>query len=78
MNLIGNKNAVEMLTRAATRYDKEQGLKVAYAEGEFCDNINQTEVGKMAYSLYEQGKVRLFQKKIQDSPRRYQYIAEVV
>lgn len=78
MNIIGDKNAAEILTRAATRTDKEPGLRISYFEGDYSSEVNKTAVGKAAYGLAQAGLVRLFQKKIQDEPRLYSYIAEVV
>lgn len=78
MNLTGKNNAAELLKRAATRRDRESGLMIAYAEGNFSSNINQLSVGKVAYELAQSGNVRLFQKKLTDEPRVYQYIAQVV
>lgn len=78
MNLTGKDNAAELLKRAATRNDRERGMMIAYAEGNFSSNINQLAVGKVAYELAQSGNVRLFQKKLTDEPRVYQYIAQVV
>ena len=77
MNLTGHKQAADLLHRAATRTDREKGLMIAYAEGDFSSNINQSQVGKVAYELAQSGHVRLFQKKLTDEPRTYQYIAQV-
>lgn len=77
MNLTQNPKAAELLRRQATRTDKEPGQMIAYAEGDFASNINQTAVGKTAYELSQSGRVRLFQKLISTEPRRYQYIAQV-
>lgn len=77
MNLTDHKQAAELLHRQATRSDRERGLMIAYAEGDFSSNIGQSQVGKAAYQLQESGHVRLFQKRIQDEPRLYQYLAVI-
>lgn len=77
MNLTENPKASDLLHRAATRTDRQKGLMIAYAEGDFSSNINQSHVGKVAYELAQSGHVRLFQKKLTDEPRLYQYIAVI-
>lgn len=75
MNLTDNPKAADLLHRAATRTDRQKGLIIAYAEGDFSSNVNQSRVGKVAYELAQSGHVRLFQKKLTDEPRVYQYLA---
>lgn len=78
MNICFDKDAAEKLERQAARSDKQPGLRIAYFEGDFADEVGLSNVGKVAWSLYERGLVLLMQKRISNEPRRYVYIAEVV
>lgn len=56
---------------------REKGDWIAYAEGDFGDEIGKTPVGKAAMEYAEDGMLHLFQRKVQDEPRRYVYLGRV-
>jgi len=77
INLTQSKTAVETLTRAATRIDREPGQKYVYFQGDYSSEVNRTPIGKAAWALMQAGKLRLVQKIVTKEPRLYDYIAVV-
>jgi len=77
INLTQSKTAVETLTRAATRIDREPGQKYVYFQGDYSSEVNRTAIGKAAWALMQAGKLRLVQRIVTKEPRLYDYIAVV-
>jgi len=77
INLTQSKTAIETLTRAATRIDREPGQKYIYFQGDYSSEVNRTPIGKAAWALMKGGKLRLVQRIVTKEPRLYDYIAVV-
>lgn len=53
----------------------KRGQRIVYHVGGYSSNIGLTEEGRLAMSLYKQGRAILVQRRISVSPRTYEYIA---
>lgn len=53
----------------------KRGQRIVYHVGDYSSEIGLTEEGRLAMSLYKQGRAILVQSRINDSPRTYEYIA---
>lgn len=54
---------------------RPRGAWIVYHTGDYSDEIGRTVTGKLAMSLQQQGRVVLVQRRINDDPRMYEYIA---
>lgn len=75
IDLTKTKDAARVLENACKPGVNPRGSWIAYAEGDYSAWVGATPVGVKARELFQQGRVHLFQKRIQDSPRRYVYFA---
>ena len=72
------KDPARVLRNAVEPNINQKGTWLIYHMGDYADDINTKPVGRMAWDLAQSGRVRLFQKVIEQEPRKYAYIAEVV
>lgn len=77
IDLTKSKDAVRVLENACKPGINQRGTWIAYAEGNYADLVGATPIGVKARELEKQGRVHLFQKRIQDEPRSYVYFAVV-
>jgi len=75
IDLTKSKDAVRVLENACKPGVNPRGTWIAYAEGDYAALVGATPIGAKARELERQGRVHLFQKRIQDEPRRYVYFA---
>ncbi len=78
VDLTKSKDAARVLQNACKPGANPRGTWLIYAEGDYADAVHNTPAGRAAWTLHEQGKVVLCQKRISDEPRRYVYVAVVV
>lgn len=81
INLVTHKDPARALRNAVNGIDGiaqvPPGQIIAYWQGDYNDQVHNTKVGRAAWELHEQGKVHLFQRKLQDEPIRFQYEVHV-
>lgn len=70
-----NELELEQFERRICKGLYYKGVRVAYAEGNFGDEVNHTPIGKMMWDLHEKGIVNLVQRKI--GFEKFQYEAVV-
>lgn len=70
-----NELELEQFERRIRKGFYQKGVRVAYAEGNFGDEIHHTPIGKMMWDLHEKGVVSLVQRKL--GFEKFQYEAEV-
>ena len=78
IDLTTAKDPARVLKNATEPNINPKGTFLVYHIGDYLDAINTKPVGRMAWDLAQSGRVRLFQKVIEQEPRKYAYIAEVV
>ena len=78
VNLTKSKDPARVLQNACKPGTNPRGTWLIYHEGDYADSVHNTPVGRAAWTLHEQGKVVLCQKRISDEPRRYVYVAVVL
>lgn len=75
VDLTKSKDPARVLQNACKPGANPRGTWIIYAQGDYASNVHNTAVGRAAWTLHEQGKVVLCQKRISDEPRRYVYCA---
>lgn len=75
IDLTNHNEPVRVFNNALEPGINPRGTYIAYHEGEYSDLVGLTPIGKAAYKASTDGRVILFQKRIQDEPRRYVYYA---
>jgi hypothetical protein len=78
IDLTTAKDPARVLRNAVEPNINPKGTFLVYHIGDYLDAVNNTAVGRMAWQLQEAKRVRLFQKVIEQEPRRYAYIAQIV
>lgn len=78
IDLTQHKDPTRVLRNAVELNINPSGSWLIYHIGDYADSINNTPVGRMAWDLAQSGRVRLFQKVIEQSPRKYSYLAQVI
>lgn len=78
IDLTNHPDPVRVLQNAVKPNANPRGTWIIYADGDYANNVHNTDVGRAAWALHEAGRLLLCQKRLQDEPRVYAYCGVVL